>query len=419
MIEFSQSVRRSIKERIPSFREYLQSEDANKWQADMQSKKDLFLRIFSRDHLPKLSESDLVEMITRMWAWQGWTDKKYPARLLVEKSGGIGVVRESLLELLYGDESLAGRYDSFRSKVSGLNVASISEILFTLFPERYGLWNKKAMLALESLGLGDTLPHVGTGDKYNQACDLLGLVRSELVQGGFSNATLWDVDLFLFSISQTLHDETKKPPKDIQTEKIRPLGQGTEGSIYDPRYIPPIVADFPELAKSEDEHAKTEFEKRVWTIGRILGFHVRELGHSRSGERVPDAVWIHKEAQYAVLVDGKVRRDAYQIGTDDRPIMEYVDKYSKELQREGIKRIYYLIISSAFKGDNANAIKKIENRTEVKAVALMTADLTLHLVECAIRDRHIDLALLADVFFEIKDTNSKERMDELLQIGTE
>jgi hypothetical protein len=416
MIELGQSVKHSIRERMPSFREYLQSKDANKWQADMQSKRDLFLRILSRDHLPQLSESDLVEMITKMWAWQGWTDKKYPARLLVEKSGGIDVVRRSLLELLYGRDSLAERYDSFRNKVSGLNVASISEILFTLFPEKYGLWNKKAMLALGSLGLGDTIPHVGTGDKYDQACILLRLVRSELVEEGFSNATFWDVDLFLFSISQTLRDESRNQAKGIQTEKIRPPEQA-EGIIYDPRYIPPILADFPELAKSEDEHAKIEFEKRVWAIGRILGFHVRELGHSRSGERVPDAVWVDKEAQYAVLVDGKVRRDGYQIGTDDRPIMEYIDKYYKELQREGIKRIYYLIISSAFKGDNANAIKKIENKTEVKAVALMTADLTLHLVECAIRDRHIDLELLADVFFEIKDTNSKERMDELLQIG--
>jgi|GEM_PF-6179323 len=47
----------------------------------------------------------------------------------------------------------------------------------------------------------------------------------------------------------------------------------------------------------------------------------------------------------------KVRSGGYSLGTDDRAIREYIFHETERLKRQGIKNVYFLVISSRFKED--------------------------------------------------------------------
>jgi hypothetical protein len=59
---------------------------------------------------------------------------------------------------------------------------------------------------------------------------------------------------------------------------------------YDPRFIPPIIADLDKLAyadpttsqkyKGLGRSPEDEFEILLWLAFRMLGYEVKELGHS-------------------------------------------------------------------------------------------------------------------------------------------
>lgn len=156
---------------------------------------------------------------------------------------------------------------------------------------------------------------------------------------------------------------------------------------YDSQYVPPFFSDLGEIAcENPNVIAKYEksleyvFEEKLWHIFRILGFEVEEYGHKVRG-RAPDGALISRQENYVVLFDGKVRKDGYQIGTDDRIIVDYIKSYRERFERMGIKKIYYLIVSSKFVGDYLNSVRRVLRETVAKSVTLLEANLLLHLLE--------------------------------------
>ena len=63
-------------------------------------------------------------------------------------------------QLLWGEGSIAERYDAFRRAIKGLGAASITEIMAFVHPGQCGLWNDKACKALVLLGFRDSFPLV-------------------------------------------------------------------------------------------------------------------------------------------------------------------------------------------------------------------------------------------------------------------
>jgi hypothetical protein len=186
---------------------------------------------------------------------------------------------------------------------------------------------------------------------------------------------------------------------------------------YDPRFIPPIIADLDKLAyadpttsqkyKGLGRSPEDEFEILLWLAFRMLGYEVKELGHS-TAERDPDGIAFARRDHYAVVFDAKIRSGGYSIGTDDRALTEYVDKYSPELERQGIDSLYLSIISSYFVGENDRRIVAIRKETSVKNVTLLKASLLLRMIGLKLKGAIPSLGVLEAVFLRPQEISSED-----------
>jgi len=190
---------------------------------------------------------------------------------------------------------------------------------------------------------------------------------------------------------------------------------------YDESWIPPILLDLEPLSRREQPRIDSEglnlqaiFEDRLCGALRFLGYEVEQLGH-KSSKREPDGIAMSRRDRYAILFDAKTSSEGYRVGTDDREIMEYIDSHKDYLEEQGISRIYFLIVSSQFKGDFDQQIRKIAREKNV-LLALMKAEDLLYLLEWRIRDpRLVNPKTLHDLFNEM-GLLTKQTIEELLSI---
>lgn len=193
---------------------------------------------------------------------------------------------------------------------------------------------------------------------------------------------------------------------------------------YNPLFIPPILADVEELAsekadiiskyKEIGKDPDYALEEKLWHSFRILGFEVEEYGH-KVAERVPDGVALARRLHYAILFDAKMRKEGYYIGTEDRAIIEYIKRFSKRLEREGIESIYFLIVSGGFKGDNLSCILRIRKETAVKNMTLLRAGLLLYLIELKLRYPNLTPMELEGIFLRSVEISKEDIERELRQ----
>ncbi len=159
-------------------------------------------------------------------------------------------------------------------------------------------------------------------------------------------------------------------------------------------YVPPIIAVLPGMARNETllrEAAKASgtsleraFEKSINAAFTVLGYETKLLGQGQG--RVPDGQALSVDDAYAILWDGKVRSDCYNMGTDDRAVREYITTQSRELKKKrGLRNIYYLIVSSGFADDYDDAIRTLKMETDVNEVCLVEADALIAMVEAKMR----------------------------------
>lgn len=163
-----------------------------------------------------------------------------------------------------------------------------------------------------------------------------------------------------------------------------------KSKIYNPNYLPQALTDLEKLAINHNDtvanysrrgrNPEHEFEKKIWFAFRNLDFRLDELGHKRPG-RHPDGIAYENENRCAIIFDGKMREGGYSIQTDDRVIKDYMEKLTPKLRSTGFDNHYYVIISSFFRGKNSQKIDEITQRTSLKNVILMKAELLLYLVQ--------------------------------------
>jgi hypothetical protein len=118
---------------------------------------------------------------------------------------------------------------------------------------------------------------------------------------------------------------------------------------------------------------------------QCLGFNVTRLGQGKG--RLPDLFALAKKDRFAILVDAKLRRDRYLVGTEDRKFFEYAAQCSKELARDGFDRLYFVIVSSSFQESDASKLNEYLTGSPVRRSSLITARALMRLVEDSIRKR--------------------------------
>ena len=153
-------------------------------------------------------------------------------------------------------------------------------------------------------------------------------------------------------------------------------------------YLIPKVSKLVDLGNQTDKSASakgTEFEKLVAEIFKLLDFEVEVLGQG-SG-RNPDAIIKLREDNTAFLVDAKAYSNGYSLGIDDRAIKEYINHYCPKLQKEGYKKIGFIIVSNSFKSNFDSFINEITWNTDIKRFILLTSEALLYLLAYKTKDR--------------------------------
>ena len=165
-------------------------------------------------------------------------------------------------------------------------------------------------------------------------------------------------------------------------------------------YIPPIVSILPQLANRSDGiellcdnsgiSVEKLFEQRISILFKIMGFTVENLGQGYG--RVPDGVAICSEYHYAIIFDAKIRKEGYNtLGTDDRAIKEYIRNHTEILKRRGIRKFYFLIISSKFSADFDDFIRNMKMETDIDEIIFIEANALLLLLEQKLRSNEFGL----------------------------
>ena len=143
------------------------------------------------------------------------------------------------------------------------------------------------------------------------------------------------------------------------------------GSIIE--YLIPKVARLVELGESSKksfQNKGTDYEKLVAAIFRFLDFEVETLGQGRG--RNPDAILRLRDQNTAFIVDAKAYSNGYSLGVDDRAIKEYINYYCPKLQKEGYKKVGFIIVSNSFKSNFDTFINEITWNTDIKRFILLT-----------------------------------------------
>jgi len=254
-------------------------------------------------------------------------------------------------------------------------------------PDVFPVYYTSMVQVLNDLGIW--APTGDVGEDYSAFMELNSELREILSQDAGRPLHLWDVEHAFWFFQQ----ESQKEEPGIKVEAA-PSVQALLDS-----YIPPVVAVLRHLAANDqslEEQCRRAgttvekvFEERVAILFRMLGYDVEALGQGYG--RAPDGVAKSREYHYAIVYDAKVRREGYTMGTDDRAAKEYISSTGERLRKEGIKNMYFAVISSSFTGDHDDVIRDLKIETDVKEVLFVEASALLVLLEGKFRNPELTL----------------------------
>ncbi|HOP47354.1 MAG TPA: hypothetical protein PK874_06790 [Desulfobacteraceae bacterium] len=260
-----------LKTHIENYKKSLEK-DFDKHERDLAQRQERtnYYQSWTEERILKMNEDDLYEYISGLWAMLIWGNKHYVVDKIVNNNG-LENFRKELAELVWGIAPIEKRWDHFRSHIKGLGPAMISEILCHTHPTECMLWNRRAYVGLNYIGIKN-LPRYDyqmTGKKYNHLSSVTKEVALELEKSGIKNPTLLTVDYFIWDELQVV-DKLSQIFSKTEAEK--------EISVVD---------------KEDADAARfihDEIRDKLADIGRWLGFNSnieRKVAH---GSQV-DAVW--------------------------------------------------------------------------------------------------------------------------------
>ncbi|KAF2336153.1 restriction endonuclease FokI C-terminal domain-containing protein [Flavobacterium daemonense] len=231
-------------------------------------------------------------------------------------------------------------------------------------------------------------------DTYKYFYDLNDEIKEILRNHSQREITNWDAEHAFWNFKGNPNKPNLKAPKkeghniiagkEIEEEKIITVNASFDLSDY----LIPKVAKLIELGSEINKSSSSKgnaYEKLVSEIFKQLDFDVEILGQG-SG-RNPDAIIRYREENTAFLVDAKAYTNGYSLGIDDRAIKEYINHYCPKLQKEGYKKIGFIIVSNSFKSNFDSFINEITWNTDIKRFILLSSEALLYLLAYKTKDR--------------------------------
>ncbi|OGE83804.1 MAG: hypothetical protein A3B95_00015 [Candidatus Doudnabacteria bacterium RIFCSPHIGHO2_02_FULL_43_13b] len=274
-------------------------------------------------------------------------------------------------------------------------------------PELYPVFYGSAKNVLENLGF-DFKSQETAGIEYKYFAEICYTIRAFFEdKGGVKERN------YTWFVEHVLWHQFKKQNKEVETEIRKDTRTPSKAKLVkgeEESWIPPIIADLENLALNQEtdwskkRNLKPEkaFETKLRYVFTILGYNVTELGQGTGRE--PDGVAISTDGHsgyYAIIYDAKAREKEYSIGTGDREIVEYIRNKQRELQRQRVDKVSFLIISSEFTDSPSldSSLKDIFRATRVPTILLRAKDL-LYIVGRKLSNADIDHSQLEDLFLE-------------------
>lgn len=218
-------------------------------------------------------------------------------------------------------------------------------------------------------------------------------IKKILSQHSKNQITNWEAEHAFWNfkgnpnkIEKSKTEFKQNEPKIIEIEDETVMILNASFDLSD--YLIPKVAKLTELGNQIDKSSASkgsEYEKLVSEIFKQLDFEVETLGQG-SG-RNPDAILRFREENTAFIVDAKAYSNGYSLGVDDRAIKEYINHYCPKLQKEGYKKIGFIIVSNSFKSNFDNFINEITWNTDIKRFILLSSEALLFLLAYKTKDR--------------------------------
>lgn len=256
---------------LKAFTEYQKWFSANKDQASLEYEEREELatqaRRFTKEVLLNMSEEQLYDYISPLWAMAMWGNKHYQIDNIIE-ANGMDLLRKQFANLIYGTSAIEKRWDEFRSKVKGVGPAIMSELLCKTYPGLFLLWNKKTYNGFSVLEVTN-LPRFEArlnGHKYSKLCEVGRQIISELQP--LENNLVTDMITLNSFIWQALQGDTKES---LSTSKQK-----------DKESLP--------TSSKEATFVHNDIRDKVAEIGRCLGFRA-EVEKRVADGAVVDAVW--------------------------------------------------------------------------------------------------------------------------------
>jgi hypothetical protein len=162
---------------------------------------------------------------------------------------------------------------------------------------------------------------------------------------------------------------------------------------YEPwLFLPAVLQGLDRLSRGEkaflnsDESINTAFERRCADAFRCLGFEVMDLGQGRG--RKADSLAVARRESFGVIIDAKVRQNGYVLGTEDRKFLEYAVTHTRELNRDGISKVYFVVIGSDFRESDLTQLTNYLAQSPIRSVDFITANALMRIVGDSIQHRH-------------------------------
>ena len=257
-----------LRKHIKSFLTHLKQEPEKlKMDAGERTERVIYYQSWTAEQILKMQPDDLLEYLSKLWAMLIWGNKQYIVDKMIADNG-FDQLKNELVDFIWGTESIEKRWDKAQKNLKGFGPAMQSELLCHVYPDDYMLWNRRAYVGLDYLGVKG-LPKYNyqlTGKKYIELSQVAQGISDEMKQMGASDTTLLAVDYFIWEELQ-VEENLSQIHKTIKA-------------------IKPVEA----LTKEESKFVHNEIRDQIRDIGQWLGFTAKTEQKVADGS-VVDTVW--------------------------------------------------------------------------------------------------------------------------------
>jgi hypothetical protein len=270
-----------LKKHIAAYKKHIH-EDHEKHVQDLSERKQRtdYYQAWTKDRLLKMTEEEFYEYVSKLWAMLIWGNKRYVVNKLIQDNG-FDKVKSNIADLVWSMDSIEKRWDTFRKGIKGFGPAMMSEILCHVHPADFIIWNRRAYVGLDYLGIKNLPRHYYqlTGEKYFELCRAEKEILAELLKAGINDANLLTVDYFIWDELQVEDNLSriyaKKGP--VEVPPIQEVDTETLGFIHDE--IRDKLADIGtwlgfksqmEVKIAEGSKVDTIWEATIGNMGRVI-----------------------------------------------------------------------------------------------------------------------------------------------------